>query len=175
MATTEYGPSVDENRIGIPMNPKFTRRQILQSGSAILALPWLESLALSQEKAPPKRIISVCTSFGLYGPAFFPTKSGRDYEASEYLKVLGELRDQFTVFSGISHPDIGGDHASEACFLTSARHPTRPGFRNTVSLDVLASQHVAGATRFPLMTLSDPGQQPLVVTPPNRQPAFPRI
>jgi len=147
------------------MNPQLTRRRLLKAGSAILALPWLESLAPAQEKSPPKRIISVCTSFGLYGPAFFPTKAGKDYEASEYLKVLGDLREQFTVFSGISHPDIGGDHASEACFLTSARHPTRPGFRNTVSLDVVASQRVAGATRFPLMTLTTLDSSPLSYTP----------
>ena len=131
----------------------------------MLALPWLESLALAQDKAPPRRIINVCTSFGLYGPAFFPTKPGKNYEASEYLQVLGDLRKQFTVFSGISHPEIGGDHASEACFLTSAKHPTRPGFRNTVSLDTIAAQHVAGATRFPLMTLSTLDGSPLTYTP----------
>lgn len=147
------------------MKPPITRRHFLKAGTAVLALPWLESLARGQEKDPPKRLISVCTSFGLYGPAFFPAKVGRDYEASEYLKVLGDLRDQFTVFSGISHPDIGGDHASEACFLTSAKHPTRPGFRNTVSLDVVAAQHVAGATRFPLLTLSTQDGSPLSYTP----------
>lgn len=146
-------------------NAQLTRRQILRAGSAVLALPWLETFARADEKTPPKRIICVCTSFGLYGPSFFPAKPGRDYEASEYLRVLGDLRDKFTVFSGISHPDIGGDHASEACFLTSAKHPTRPGFRNTVSLDVLASQHVAGATRFPLMTLSTLDGSPLSYTP----------
>jgi hypothetical protein len=147
------------------MNTYVTRRQVLRAGSAILALPWLEALAVADEKAPPKRIITVCTSFGLYGPSFFPTNTGRDYEASEYLKMLGDLRSQFTVFSGISHPDIGGDHASEACFLTSARHPTRPGFRNTVSLDMVASQHVGGATRFPLMTLGTQDGSPLSYTP----------
>ena len=146
-------------------NAPFTRRQVLRAGSAVLALPWLETFARADEKTPPKRIICICTSFGLYGPSFFPAKPGRDYEASEYLRVLGDLRDKFTVFSGISHPDIGGDHASEACFLTSAKHPTRPGFRNTVSLDVLASQHVAGATRFPLMTLSTLDGSPLSYTP----------
>lgn len=146
-------------------NAQFTRRQILRVGSAVLALPWLETFARADEKTPPRRIISICTSFGLYGPSFFPAKPGRDYEASEYLEVLKDLRDKFTVFSGISHPDIGGDHASEACFLTSAKHPTRPGFRNTVSLDVLASQHVAGATRFPLMTLSTLDGSPLSYTP----------
>jgi len=146
-------------------NAPLTRRQMLRAGSAVLALPWLETFARADEKTPPKRIICVCTSFGLYGPSFFPAKPGRDYEASEYLRVLEDLRDKFTVFSGISHPDIGGDHASEACFLTSAKHPTRPGFRNTVSLDVLASQHVAGATRFPLMTLSTLDGSPLSYTP----------
>lgn len=150
------------------MNSKLTRRQVLRAGSAILALPWLESLARGQsgrENAPTRRIINVCTSFGLYGPSFFPSQSGRDYDASEYLQVLGGLRDQFTVFSGISHPEIGGDHASESCFLTSAKHPTRPGFRNTVSMDVVAAQHVAGATRFPLMTLSTQDGSPLSYTP----------
>jgi hypothetical protein len=87
-----------------------------------------------------------------------------DYQASEYLEVLGDLRKQFTVFSGISHPEIGGDHASEACFLTSAKHPTRPGFRNSVSMDVVASKHVAGATRFPFMTLSTLDGSPLSYT-----------
>ena len=146
-------------------NAQLTRRQMLRAGSAVLALPWLETFARADEKSPPRRIISICTSFGLYGPSFFPEQAGKDYKPSEYLEVLGDLRDEFTVFSGISHPDIGGDHASEACFLTSAKHPTRPGFRNTVSLDVLASQHVAAATRFPLMTLSTLDGSPLSYTP----------
>lgn len=141
------------------------RRQLLKAGSVSLALPWLESLARAGETAPPQRMVSICTSFGLYGPSFFPTKAGRDYEPSEYLQVLGDLRDQFTVFSGISHPEIGGDHASEACFLTSAKHPTQGGFRNTVSLDYVAARHVGGATRFPLLTLSTLDSSPLTYSP----------
>jgi len=108
---------------------------------------------MAGEPPAPRRLVCVCTGFGLYGPSFFPAKGGRDYEASEYTKVLDDLRDQFTVFSGISHPEIGGDHASEACFLTSAKHPTAGGFRNTVSLDYLAAKHVGNATRFPLLSL----------------------
>ncbi len=130
-----------------------TRRRFIQTTSALLALPWMESLAVAGEAAPPRRMVNVCTGFGLYGPSFFPEKAGRDYESSEYLKILDDLRDQFTVFSGISHPEIGGDHASEACFLTSAKHPTAGGFRNTVSLDYIAAKHVGNATRFPLLSL----------------------
>ncbi len=142
----------------------MSRRRFLQAGSCLLALPWLESLAIAADPAPPKRIVNICTSFGLYGPAFFPEQAGNDYKASEYLEILGDLRQNFTVFSGISHPEIGGDHASEACFLTSAQHPTRPGFRNTMSMDVYAAQAVAGATRFPLMTLSTLDGSPLSYT-----------
>lgn len=139
----------------------MNRRNFLRTSSALLALPWLETFAEGADSHPPKRIISVCTDFGIYGPAFFPAKAGTDYEPSEYLRVLEDLRGKFTVFSGISHPDIGGDHASAACFLTSAKRPTQPGFRNTVSLDVVAAQHVSGATRFPLLTLSTQDGSPL--------------
>ena len=142
----------------------IARRQFLRTSSVLLALPWLESLARADEKVPPKRIVNICTSFGLYGPAFFPKEAGRDYKPSEYLEILGGLRNQFTVFSGISHPEIGGDHASEACFLTSAKHPTKGGFRNTVSLDYAAARHVAGCTRFPLLTLSTLDSSPLTYT-----------
>ena len=143
---------------------KTNRRHFLRTSSTLLALPWLETFAKGSTPTPPKRVINVCTNFGLYGPSFFPTAAGADYEMSEYLRVLADLRGDFTVFSGISHPDIGGDHASEACFLTSAKRPTQPGFRNTVSMDVLASKHVAGATRFPLLTLSTLNGSPLSYT-----------
>ena len=146
---------------------QLTRRQMLRAGSAVLALPWLESFARADEKTPPKRLVSICTGFGLYGPAFFPAADqvGRDYKPSEYIEVLGDLRKYCTVFSGISHPDIGGDHASESCFLTAAKHPRRPGFRNSVSMDYLAARHVGTATRFPLLTLkTDDGGTSLTFT-----------
>jgi hypothetical protein len=146
---------------------QLTRRQMLRAGSAVLALPWLESFARADEKTPPKRLVSICTGFGLYGPAFFPAADqvGRDYKPSEYIEVLGDLRKHCTVFSGISHPDIGGDHASESCFLTAAKHPRRPGFRNSVSMDYLAARHVGTATRFPLLTLkTDDGGTSLTFT-----------
>lgn len=141
------------------------RRRFLQAGSVALALPWLERFAPAGETAPPQRMVSICTSFGLYGPSFFPEQAGRGYAPSEYLGILGDLRERCTVFSGISHPEIGGDHASESCFLTSAKHPTKGGFRNTVSLDYVAAAHVGGATRFPLLSLSTLDGSPLTHAP----------
>ena len=54
-----------------------SRRQFLTAGSALLALPWLESLCRAGESAPPRRIVNICTGFGLYGPAFFPEQPGK--------------------------------------------------------------------------------------------------
>src|SRR6185295_18551073 len=141
----------------------LSRRQFLRAGAVTLALPALEGLA-APAAAAPRRMVLVCTSFGLYGPSFFPEKGGRDYEPSDYMKVLGDLRDRVTVFSGISHPEIGGDHASEACFLTGAKHPTGSNFRNSVSLDTLAARHVGNATRYPFLTLSTEDSFPLTHT-----------
>jgi len=141
----------------------ISRRQFIRAGGALLALPSLESLAAPRTPTP-SRMVLVCTGFGLYGPSFFPVKGGEDYEPSEYLKVLGDLRGRYTVFSGISHPEIGGDHASESCFLTGAKHPTGSNFRNSVSLDTVASRHVGNATRFPLLTLGTDDSYPLTHT-----------
>jgi len=142
-------------------NTKVQRRRFLCASSTLLALPWLESISLAANPEPPKRIINICTSFGFYGPAFFPEDVGPNYKPTEYLKILKEYRNDMTVFSGISHPEIGGDHASEACFLTSAKHPTQPGFQNSISMDVLAASTTYQTTRFPLITLSTHGSSPL--------------
>jgi hypothetical protein len=142
----------------------LSRRHFLEAGAAILALPRLESLAGPDRKPAPRRMVLVCTAFGLYGPSFFPDRAGRDYEPSEYLKILGDLRGDFSVFSGISHPEIGGDHASESCFLTGAKHPSGSNFRNSVSIDYLAARHVGNATRFPLLSLGTDDAFPLTHT-----------
>ena len=59
-----------------------------------------------------------------------PTDAGRDYTPSPYLKLLQEHRDDFTVFSGVSHPNVDGGHPADICFLTAAPHPASSSFRN---------------------------------------------
>src|SRR5262249_10620128 len=95
---------------------------------------------------------------GLHPPYFFPQKAGKDYELTPYLEVLKDYRDDFTVISGLSHPEVGPSHDSNYSFLTGAPHPEqRAGFRNSISLDQLAAEHLHGATRFPSLTLSCEG------------------
>ena len=97
---------------------------------------------------------------------FFPEKPGSDFALTPYLEKLAEFRNQFTVCSGVSHPGVTGGPTAERCFLTGTPHPDRGGFRNGVSLDQLAAEHVGNETRYPSLTLamSSEGGQTLSYT-----------
>jgi hypothetical protein len=128
-----------------------------------LALPLLDVLAPRHARAAeatktPRRMVCINTPLGLHPAFFFPEQAGRDYEPSPYLEVIKEFREDFTVISGLSHPDIGPSHDSNQSFLTAAPHPERrAGFKNTISLDQFAAEAIYGETRFATLPLSCEG------------------
>src|SRR3954452_20145034 len=141
---------------------KLHRRTFLRAAGVTMALPLLDALSprtsRAAESSVPRRMVCINTPLGLHPANFFPTKTGRDYELSPYLEVIKEFRDDFTVISGLSHPDVAPSHDSNYSFLTAAPHPEqRSGFRNSISLDQFAADHVFGQTRFPTLTLSCEG------------------
>lgn len=133
------------------------RRQFLRGAGVAVALPLFDAMrpAFAREAAntPPRRMLAVCNNLGLLPDQFFPTEAGSGYKPSPYLEVLRDHRDRFTVFSGVSHPEVDGSHSTDVCFLTAAPHPANGGFRNTVSLDQYAANRVGHLTRFPSLTL----------------------
>ncbi|MEQ1829376.1 MAG: DUF1552 domain-containing protein [Pirellula sp.] len=143
-------------------NNQIARRKFLRATGVALALPWLESVACSavmaQEANPlnlnPRRFLGVCNNLGLLPEEFFPKQAGRDYVPSPYLNLLQKHRDDFTVFSGVSHPNVDGGHPSDISFLTAAPHPASSSFRNSISLDQHIAEHVGNQTRFPALTLA---------------------
>src|SRR5437764_1447488 len=142
---------------------RLTRRKFLRAAGVSLALPWLESLApvraFAAAARPRRRMVCICTPLGLHPPYFFPQTAGNDYELAPYLEVLNDFRNDSTVASGLSHPDVGPSHDSMNSFLTAAPHPERrAGFRNTISLDQFAAEKIRGATRFATLGL---GESPL--------------
>ena len=134
-----------------------TRRGFLQGAGVLLALPWLESLrsasAQGTASPSPRRMVLISNNLGVLPKPFFPQATGYGYELSPYLAQLGEFRDDFTVFSGLSHPGVVGGHSTENCFLTAARGPTKSGFRNQISLDQFAAEKLGPVTRFPTLNL----------------------
>ena len=144
------------------MATKLHRRILLRAAGVGLALPVLDAFiprrARAAAEAVPRRMVCINTPLGLHPANFFPTTTGPDYKPSPYLDVLHELRDDFTVISGLSHPDVGPSHDSNLSFLTAAPHPERrAGFKNSISLDQFAAEHIYGQTRFPTLTLSCEG------------------
>src|SRR5437879_1565821 len=137
-----------------------SRRRFLRAAGVSLALPWLDALAPAQNRAagPPRRMVCICTPLSLHPAFFFPTDAGRDYTLTPYLEVLRDFRNDFTVMSGLAHPEVGSSHDSIFSFLTAAPHPERrAGFRNSISLDQFAASHIGGQTRFPSLVLSNEG------------------
>jgi hypothetical protein len=166
------------------------RRTFLRGSGAAVALPFLEALAPAWRAAggraraadaamPPKRMLLIMSNMGVIPKNFFPTTLGRDYESTPYLKILEKHRERFTVFSGLSHPDVGGAHATEKSFLNAAPHPGRSTFKNTISMDQFAVEQTATVTRFPSLALIvgyNTGGMPSttrdgVQIPPERDPA----
>jgi hypothetical protein len=135
----------------------LTRRRFLRAAGVSLALPWLDVFAQNAAR-PPRRMVCICTPLGLHAQHFFPTQAGAEYELTPYLEPFREMRNDFSVISGLSHPDVGPTHDSIYSFLTAAPRPEiRGGFRNTISLDQFAATHIGHETRFPSLALSSEG------------------
>ncbi len=128
----------------------MSRRTLLRGVGVSLALPLLEGMA----GQTPRRMFAVCNNLGLLPGEFFPAGVGADYVPSPYLKILEPYRKDFTVFSGVSHPNVDGGHPSDISFLTAAPHPASSSFRNTISLDQYVAERIGSQTRFPSLTLS---------------------
>jgi hypothetical protein len=145
------------------MSRTLLRRTFLRGSGVAMALPLLDamlpvSVARGAAAAlPPRRMVAVCSNLGFHTPFLFPEQAGSNYEAPPYLKVLEPLRNDFTVFSGVSHPAVDGGHSAEMSFLTAAPHPGSPGFKNTISLDQLMAERIGAETRYSHLTLSTNG------------------
>jgi Protein of unknown function (DUF1552) len=139
---------------------KLSRRTFLRAAGVSMALPLFESRAMPAPPATkiPRRMVCICTPLSLHPANFFPTKPGKDYELSPYLEVLKDFRDDMTPISGLSHPCVGSSHDSIYSFLTAAPHPEqRAGFKNSISLDQFAADHIGGETRYASLPLSCEG------------------
>jgi len=137
---------------------KFGRRTFLRSAGVAVALPWLDALAPrvrgNEPAPPPQRFFGICTTLGFHAPFLFPTTAGADYESTPYLDLIKEHRQDFTVLSGVSHPEVDGGHYSEASYLTAAPHPKASSFKNSISLDQYMVEQAAPDTRIPSLTLA---------------------
>ena len=155
------------------------RRSFLKGVGAAIALPTFGSLGVKSSSAasllasPERALAQTATGAPLrtaylYFPngaipsAWWPTKSGKDFEFSETLKALEPLRDSLQVMGGLDNvsanpgSDGGGDHArGGGTFLTNVRlNKSSTDLRAGVSIDQAIANKVGHLTRLPSLELS---------------------
>jgi hypothetical protein len=140
--------------------PALSRRAFLRGVGVTLTLPFLDAMrpafasaATSEPTGAPHRLLAIETNMGLIANNFVPQQVGHDWTPSPYLELIQQHRNDFTVFTGTSHPAVDGGHAAELAFLTAAPHPGAGGFKNSISLDQYAAEQIGSRTRIPSLTI----------------------
>src|SRR4051812_8799815 len=97
----------------------LSRRTFLRGAGVSMALPLLDAMVPARAAdgvalaRPPRRFVAICSNLGFHTPFLFPEQAGKEYQAPPYLQVLNQLRNDYTVFSGVSHPGVDGGHSAE--------------------------------------------------------------
>jgi hypothetical protein len=144
------------------MSKPLPRRTFLRGAGVALALPALECMtpafaAAKPDERVPRRMVAINFELSFHPPNLIPAESGRDYELTPYLQPLADLRRDFTIISGASHPAVDGGHAANKSWLTGAPHPGAANFKNSISIDQLAAKEIGLQTRFAYLALGDGG------------------
>ncbi len=139
----------------------LNRRHVLRGIGSAMALPLLNAMvplrAQGTQPSQPRRSVFVYVPNGVNGMAWQVTQSGRDYELSASLRPLANHRDDFTVFSGLHHPNgLGQAHVCADTWLTAAKVDSKGGrtYENTISCDQVMAEVVGRQTRFASLELS---------------------
>ncbi len=157
------------------MNPNtrkpLSRRTVLRGLGATITLPLLEAMMpntllaapstyapLAKSGATPTpRAIFCYVSNGVNILDWVPDSTGKDYKLSPTLGVLHAHRSDFSVLSGLGHPQATGGHSGADTWLTGANLKSTPGkdYANTMSVDQLIAEKFGHQTRFPSIEISD--------------------
>jgi hypothetical protein len=141
---------------------RLSRRTMLRAAGVSLALPLLDAMtpafAAVKEARVAKRFVGISLALGLHNPYLVPETTGRNYRPSRYLTGLDDLREDFTVVSGASHPGVTGGHTAEGSIFSACPNQRGATSRNTISLDQLMAKHLGHETRFPSLVLNTNSQ-----------------
>ena len=145
----------------IKQNWLLDRRHFLRGIGATIALPLLDAMrplrAAAAAADKPRRSVFVYIPNGVNGMTWQIAKAGREFELSPSLQPLAKHREDFTVFSGLHHPNgLGQAHVCADTWLTGAKIDAQSArkYENTVSVDQLMAEVTQQHTRFPSLELS---------------------
>ncbi|MHC4876092.1 MAG: DUF1552 domain-containing protein [Planctomycetota bacterium] len=149
------------NRINFNLGRQIHRRTVLRGAGVTLALPWIsamqKAIAGKTGDPSPRRFVAMTLGLGLHGENLNPADAGLNYAPSRYLQQLNDLRNDFTVVSGSSHPGVTGGHRAEASILSANTLAAVGRGKNSVSLDQYMAKYLGNHTRFPSLVLASNG------------------
>ncbi len=140
----------------------ISRRTALKCAGVSLSLPMLDAMTPAfgkeAETKRAKRFVGVSLALGLHNPNLVPETAGSNYQPSRYLEPLQDIRDDFTVVSGTSHPGVTGGHTAEGSIFSACPNSRGTTSRNTISLDQHMAKRLGHETRFPSLVLNTSGK-----------------
>jgi len=162
----------------VKRNSRIGRRAFLKSAGATLLLPATAGIArattdgslprpLLQHAGAPRRLCAIFVGNGVAMPPpehpthekwhWFPHETGPDFKLTAPLSPLKNVRDQFSVISGLSHRALWSvdAHTTAGYFLTGADPQSPAG--NTISMDQVMAQFAGSKTLYPSLTIGTEG------------------
>ena len=147
------------------------RRSFLRASGLALALPWLETFAADPPASDdtPKRFVSIYHPDGVGLPlktdpawkdwSWFPRGGEKDFRLTRVLDVLEPLRNEITIYSGLSHPAVRKvhGHSNADQYLTGASTGGHGAYRNSISIDQVYAAQAGEFTRHASLVMSTNG------------------
>tara|TARA_B100000953_G_scaffold16892_1_gene14686 strand:+ start:1184 stop:2581 length:1398 start_codon:yes stop_codon:yes gene_type:complete len=149
----------------------LNRRSFLRASGLALALPWLETFAADPPASDdtPKRFVSIYHPDGVGLPlktdpawkdwSWFPRGGEKDFRLTRVLDVLEPLRNEITIYSGLSHPAVRKvhGHSNADQYLTGAATGGHGSYRNSISIDQVYAAQAGEFTRHASLVMSTNG------------------
>jgi hypothetical protein len=137
---------------------RVSRRQLLTTGTAVIALPAFESLgfrrfaAAAAAPAPPRRLVFLGFGWGVTEDEWYPRidEAGPGYSLPPLLRPLAKHKADFSIVQGLWNRFTGNGHYGSTFWLTGANEYGAPGqsFFNSISADQAAARVLGVETRF---------------------------
>lgn len=144
------------------------RRHFLKSGTALIALPFLESLGFQRfasaaaTTSPPKRLVFLGFGWGVTEETWCPDikTPGPDYKLPVGLKPLARHQKDISIVQGLWNQYSVEGHAGSTWWLSGANKFAQSGqtMHNSVSADQVAAEQLGADTRYTSLQLTGSGR-----------------
>ena len=137
----------------------LSRRVVLKSLGATVALPWLESISDATgnrpaDKTPPKRFAFLFFGDGIHPPEWWSKGDGANLELGPAFASLEPVKEKVNFINGLKNP-YGSGHAQGAAAILSGVGPKNGReIRAAASLDQVLAKRIGDATALSSLVLA---------------------